>query len=136
MSWIRKTLCVVCAITVLSSSEPRIAVADQCAVTDLPCFQLELLDSLDTIASLNKRLVLKDREISLAQQGQDLLLQQRNLAQEALKSLSSAAASLAPHWYEHPALWLSMGIVGGILLTVLAGLAIGQAALALRSSLL
>jgi hypothetical protein len=127
----KRTLSIVCAITVLSSNLCT-AAADPCDQDDASCLRLKLLDAHDELASLGKILGLKDHQIRLLQEGQDLILGQRNLAQSALQSMTQAASQLKPHWYEHPILWLGIGVVLGIGLTVLAGWAIGQAALRLQ----
>jgi hypothetical protein len=93
---------------------------------------LSLLNAQDEVVSLGRRLGLKDQQIKLLQAGQQLVLEQRDLAQAALQSMTAAASGMRTRWYEHPSLWLGIGVVSGVLLTVLAGLAIGQAALVLQ----
>lgn len=134
-----KKLLLACALTVslLLSNESSgakgvtdvavpAAVTKLCNVADLPCLHRVLLDKNDEVLSLGRRLGFREQEIKVLQDALNIIVEQRDLAAASTNSLLKAANNLIPHWYDSPLLWFAVGTLSGILLTVLAGWAIGQ----------
>lgn len=72
--------------------------AEALAAEALEAYELEPV-RVEQIQLLERRLTLKQAELDAVSEERDLF--------------KSAAESLLPDWYEHPALWLGVGILAG-----------------------
>lgn len=127
-------LLLICVLTASSSDRvevlgsPAAAVTRSCEVADLPCIRRLLLQKQDEVVSLAKQLGFREQQVELLQQSIKMITEQRDIAGSNAKALLESSAKLMPHWYESPILWFGVGMFGGMLLTVLAAVAVGQAA--------
>lgn len=98
-----------------------------CGEADLQCLRKSLLDTAEN-------LTLTARELAFQRRLSQNLETQNAQLEASVAALSGAAKALvheAPghiSWYQSPILWTAVGLTLGILLTVVAGLVVGQVA--------
>ncbi len=99
-----------------------------CAESDLPCFRRGFLERGQQLDSLARELGLNDQLI--ANQAEQIKLQAGTIdaQKRALDVAKPALAAGGRSAFEAPALWLGLGVVLGIGLTVLSAWALSQVA--------
>ncbi len=107
------------------------AATPPCGVDDIACIRLQLLQKADEAASLAKELGLSRQHEQILNKTIEVLKSDNATLAAVIKPASDALKISQRTWYEHPGLWLSIGVFGGIMLTILAVWGVGQ----LRSSL-
>lgn len=95
------------------------ATSAPCADTDLPCVKRLLLEKTEEALSLG-------RELGLTQKQAEILTKQVTALESALNVSAQALEANRARWYRSPELWLGVGVIVGISLTVLAAWAVVQ----------
>lgn len=115
---------VVCALAV-SLSSTAVMAAEPCEAEDAACLRRLVLEQAETIDSLRHQLKLQqDLNAIITRQNDILQLQNADLYAALEKSMKLTSRG----WYEHPALWTTVGVFVGVGCTALGAWAIGQAA--------
>lgn len=108
---------------VLHAATPTI---QPCPADDIACIRRSLLQKADEAASLARELgLMKQHEEVLNKTIEVLKADNATLAGVIQPSIDAMKAIQRP-WVEHPAFLLSVGLLGGVLLTVLAIWGVGQ----------
>jgi hypothetical protein len=95
-----------------------------CEEDDLTCLRRSLFVRATEAESLAIELAAKDRLVMTLQEENTI----KTASLEALRGEAGRITALRIQWFESPTFLIPVGVVTGVLLTVLAGWAIGQAA--------
>lgn len=116
-----------CAVFVLTAWSTK-ALADPCGESDLSCLHRALLEKADELDSA-RRQITSYRELDRNSQERIKLLQQDNVdLANAVKPVLDAVKAAQPKFYDTVQFGLAVGIPIGVVITVLAGLAVAAAA--------
>ena len=97
-----------------------------CPVDDIACVRRLLLQKADEAASLARELGLMKQHEDVLNKTIEVLKADNDTLAGVIKPSIDAMKATQRSWYEHPALILSIGILGGVLLTVLAVWGVSQ----------
>lgn len=119
-----RMLLIVCVNGALSSNSS--AAGAPCDADDLPCIRRKLDLAEDDKERLKLQLEGKDKIIALSEAQLKIALEQNRSLQQAAEAALAAASKAGPKWYEHPALWVTVGLVVGTVVTVSVGAVVSR----------
>lgn len=105
-----------------------------CGTDDIPCIRRLLLQKADEAASLARELGQSKLLVDTLSKTVEVLKADNASLAAVIKPAADALKATQLGWYERPAFLLSVGVFGGILLTVLAIWGVGYLSQSLAAS--
>lgn len=110
----------------LALSNNVLAATAPCGETDLPCLRRALLQKAEELASYARESGLLRQQVDVLSKANELLKLDNEAVRAAIQPALDAAKLSQRYWFESPSFLIPVGVVLGVVLTVLAVYGVSQ----------